>query len=86
MKKLILVMIVIIGIITNPVFGQQNFGRPYGKYTKHQKKILRSFHSGKRHNRYIPFKKRSYVYDKSVKKDTKKMLRRRYRESIMTKD
>lgn len=78
MKK-ILLLIFSIFIVSNYAVAQVNFGKPYVVYSKHQKKVLKKFSSGKRHKRYIPYKHRSNVYNPTVKKGTKRMLKSRYR-------
>lgn len=83
MKK-ILLFIILIFLSSSIVVAQNNFGRPYVPTTKHQKKNLRSFSSGKRHKRYIPFRKRSHVSHPTTTKKTKRILLRRHREQMIT--
>lgn len=86
MKKIILFLILISSfILSEEVIAQDNFGRPQGTYTKHQRKNLKRFHGGKRHKRFIPFNDRSGVSHPSVRKDAKKNLRRKYREEKLTR-
>lgn len=84
--KYIIIILSFILINSSKTTAQTNFGRPYTSYSKNQRKVLRSFHSGKRHKRYIRFKNRSHIYNPTVKKDTKRILKRRYREDIMTRN
>lgn len=85
MKKIILLLtILFLGSTTN--FAQDNFGRPYLHYSKHQKKVLRKIGRGKKHKRFIPFNHRSQVNNPVVKKKTRKELRRRYLENIRTRN
>ena len=87
MKKILLVlMIIFLNLIPKDISAQGNFGRPYNNYSKYQRKLLKNFSSGKRHKRFIPFMRRSHVYNRSVTKETKRMLRQRYREQIFSKD
>jgi hypothetical protein len=85
MKKILLTLFLIF-ISTSFTIGQNNFNRSIIVTTKKQKKVLRSFSSGKRHKRYIPFKRRSSVGHPAVNVNTKRILKRRYREQVTTKN
>lgn len=82
--KYILIILTIVLFNSSEINAQHYHNRPFIEYSKHQKKVLRSFHYRKRYNHHVPFNKRGYIYDKSVKKQTKRVLRRRYRENILT--
>lgn len=85
MKKIGLFIILLLFLCpTENVFGQGNFGTPFIPYSKHQRKNLKRFHKGKRHKRYIPFNNRSSVNHPSVTKKSKRILRRKHREDLMT--
>lgn len=85
MKKVfLLITTLFLLFVTENIFAQSNFGRPIVPRSKHQSKNLKRFHNGKRHKRFIPFNKSSRVNHPSVKKDSRRNLRRKYREDKMT--
>ena len=79
MKKVILIIIAIIGFCVTPVVAQYSMGNPSLTYTKRSKKNLKHFFGKKRHKGYVSFKHRAGVSHPSVKKETRRILsHRRY--------
>lgn len=78
MKKIILSLIIILFAFSTNSIAQSRFKSDY------QKKVSRNFQ--KRKGRNVKFKHQGYLYDKNVKKETRRAIIRNYNQMFKRND